>query len=63
LSEAPAEGARRMLDVGGHRVGLFRVGDTLHATGCCTVHPRLRLHRYAVRIEGDEIIVALAHPA
>jgi nitrite reductase (NADH) small subunit len=113
LSEAPAEGARRLLDVGGHRIGLFRVGDTLHAvadrcphrgapvcssgriatavelrdgkpalgpaqavlrcpwhkwefelaTGRCTVHPRLRLRRYAVRIEGDEIVVALAHPA
>lgn len=31
LREAPAEGAMRMLEVGGHRVGLYRVGETLHA--------------------------------
>jgi nitrite reductase (NADH) small subunit len=31
LDEAPAEGSVRMLDVGGHRVGLYRVDDTLYA--------------------------------
>ena len=31
LDEAPPEGTVRVLDVGGHRVGLFRVGDELHA--------------------------------
>jgi len=31
LHEAPAEGALRMLEIGGHRVGLFRVGEALHA--------------------------------
>jgi nitrite reductase/ring-hydroxylating ferredoxin subunit len=31
LDEAPAEGSVRMLDVGGHRVGLYRVEDTLYA--------------------------------
>jgi nitrite reductase/ring-hydroxylating ferredoxin subunit len=31
LDEAPAEGSVRMLDIGGHRVGLYRVDDTLYA--------------------------------
>jgi len=31
LSDAPAEGAVRMLDVGGHRVGLYRLDDALYA--------------------------------
>jgi nitrite reductase (NADH) small subunit len=31
LADAPADGQVRMLDLGGHRVGLFRVGDALHA--------------------------------
>jgi nitrite reductase/ring-hydroxylating ferredoxin subunit len=31
LAHAPEEGAVRMLDVGGHRVGLYRVGESLHA--------------------------------
>jgi nitrite reductase/ring-hydroxylating ferredoxin subunit len=31
LEEAPAEGSVRMLELGGHRVGLFRVGGELHA--------------------------------
>ena len=31
LQEAPDEGSVRMLEIGGHRVGLYRVGDTLHA--------------------------------
>jgi nitrite reductase/ring-hydroxylating ferredoxin subunit len=31
LEDAPEEGAVRMLEVGGHRVGLYRVSGTLHA--------------------------------
>ena len=31
LGEAPDEGSVRMLEIGGHRVGLYRVGDELHA--------------------------------
>jgi len=31
LRDAPAQGAVRMLDVGGHRVGLYRVDGRLHA--------------------------------
>jgi nitrite reductase/ring-hydroxylating ferredoxin subunit len=31
LADAPARGERRMVEVGGHRIGLFRVGDDLYA--------------------------------
>ncbi len=31
LTEAPSAGDVRILDVGGHRVGLYRVGNHLHA--------------------------------
>jgi len=31
LAEAPGRGERRMVEVGGRRIGLFRVGDELHA--------------------------------
>jgi nitrite reductase/ring-hydroxylating ferredoxin subunit len=31
LAEAPAEGSVRVLDVGGVRVGLFRIADDFHA--------------------------------
>jgi nitrite reductase/ring-hydroxylating ferredoxin subunit len=31
LREAPAEGSVRMLEIGGHRIGLFRVGGEFHA--------------------------------
>jgi nitrite reductase (NADH) small subunit len=30
------------------------------ATGRCAVHPRLRVRRYAVRTEGDELVVSVA---
>jgi nitrite reductase/ring-hydroxylating ferredoxin subunit len=112
LREAPAEGDVRLVEVGGRRLGLFRVGDRLHAladrcphrgapicsgrittpievdgdsvrlgreasvlrcpwhkwefeiaTGRCLVDERLRLRRYAVRVEGDEIVVSLDRPA
>ena len=112
LADAPARGERHMVEIGGHRIGLFRVGDQLHAladrcphrgaplcssgriatgielrdgrpalgepdtlvrcpwhkwdfdiaTGRCAVDARLRVRRYAVRIDGDEVVVSLRHP-
>jgi nitrite reductase (NADH) small subunit len=32
------------------------------ATGRCLVDKRLRIRRYAVRIDGDELVVNLRHP-
>ena len=110
--DAPAAGEVRLLDVGSHRVGLYRVGDELHAlgdrcphrgaplcssgravrgitlqdgaptqgaeatsvrcpwhkwdfdiaTGRCLVHPRLRVRRYRVTVNAEEVIVSLEHP-
>ena len=111
LTDAPEEGAVLMLDLGGHRVGLYRVEGTLHAladrcphrgaplcagriatpvearagglvlgrpnsivrcpwhkwefdiaTGRSLVDARLRVRRYAVRLDGDELVVTLDHP-
>jgi nitrite reductase (NADH) small subunit len=112
LAEAPPQGERRMVELGGHRIGLYRVGEELHAladrcphrgaplcssgriataielcdgrpalgvpdtlvrcpwhkwdfdiaTGRCPVDARLRVRRYAVRVEGDEVVVTLRHP-
>ena len=112
LADAPVQGERRMLELGGHPIGLFRVGEELHAladrcphrgaplcssgrvatgieprdgrltlgepdtvvrcpwhkwdfdiaTGRCAVDARLRVRRYAVRIEGEEVVVSLRHP-
>jgi len=110
LDHAPREGTVHLLEIGGHRIGLVRVGDSLHAladrcphrgaplcsgrittpievrdggvglgerasilrcpwhkwefeiaTGRCVVDPRLRVRKYAVRLEGDEIVVSLDH--
>ena len=110
-SDAPAEGRVVMLDLVGHRVGLFRVDGTLHAladrcphrgaplcagrvatpieagptgvelgrpnsivrcpwhkwefeiaTGRALADAKLRVRRYAVRLEGDEVVVSLDHP-
>jgi len=114
LAEAPGRGERRMVEVGGRRIGLFRVGDELHAladrcphrgaplcssgrvataielrdgrpalaepgalvrcpwhkwdfdiaSGRCTVDARMRVRRYPVRVEGDDLVVSLdASPA
>jgi len=110
--DAPAEGDVRLVEIGSHRVGVFRVAGTLHAladrcphrgapicssgelateivatgdalglgsprailrcpwhkwdfeiaTGHCAVDSRLRVRRYMVRTEGDEIIVSLDRP-
>ncbi|HEY2935033.1 MAG TPA: Rieske (2Fe-2S) protein [Gaiellaceae bacterium] len=111
LDEAPEEGSVRMLDVGGHRVGLYRLDDALYAladrcphrgaplcsgrvatpveardgalavgkprsivrcpwhkwefeisTGRCLVDERLRVKRYAVRVDGDQVVVSLDRP-
>jgi nitrite reductase/ring-hydroxylating ferredoxin subunit len=112
LAETPAAGDVRLIDVGGHRVGLYRVGHDLHAladscphrgaplcssgrpvrgitlrdgapaqgsepslircpwhkwdfdiaTGRCLVHPRLRVRRYRVTIDDNQIVVSLEHP-
>jgi nitrite reductase (NADH) small subunit len=111
LRDAPAEGSVRMLDVGGHRIGLYRVDDSLYAladrcphrgaplcsgrvatpveardaaltmgkplsivrcpwhkweyeisTGRCLVDERLRVRTYAVRVDGDQVVVSLDRP-
>jgi nitrite reductase (NADH) small subunit len=111
LEDAPDEGAVRMLDVDGHRVGLYRVEGELHAladrcphrgaplcsgriatpidagpgglelgtphsivrcpwhkwefdiaTGRALVDDTLRVRRYAVRLDGDEVVVSLDRP-
>jgi nitrite reductase/ring-hydroxylating ferredoxin subunit len=111
LDEAPAEGEIRLLDLNGHSIGLFRVGDNLHAladrcphrgaplcagrvatavevreggptlgthkavvrcpwhkwefdiaTGRCLSDERLVVRRYAVEIEGDDVVVRLDRP-
>ena len=112
LADAPAQGERRMVELGGHRIGLYRVGDELHAladrcphrgaplcssgrvatgielrdgrpalgrrdalvrcpwhkwdfdiaTGRCAVDAKLRVRRYAVHVDGDEVVVTLRHP-
>ena len=108
LEEAPDEGSVRMLDVGGHRVGLYRLDDALYAladrcphrggplcagrvatpvevrdgiltigtprsivrcpwhkwefeisSGRCLVDERLRVRTYAVRVDGDQVVVSL----
>jgi nitrite reductase (NADH) small subunit len=112
LRDAPAEGDIRVLEIGGHRVGLFRVGESLHAladrcphrgapicagrvttpvevrdgrlelgsrasvvrcpwhkwefeiaTGRCLVDDRMRVRRYAVQVDGEDVVVSLDLPA
>ena len=111
LREAPAEGDVRVVEIDGHRIGLYRVGDDLHAladrcphrgapicsgrvvtpievrdgslelgdrasvlrcpwhkwefeiaTGRCLVDERLRVRRYAVQVQGDDVVVSLDQP-
>jgi nitrite reductase/ring-hydroxylating ferredoxin subunit len=110
-SVLPEAGGIRVVEVGSHRVGLFRVGESVHAladrcphrgaplcsgaiatpigiesgqlavgepdsvvrcpwhkwefdiaTGRCTVDERLRVRRYAVRVDGDVVVVSLDAP-
>jgi nitrite reductase (NADH) small subunit len=112
LQDAPEEGSVLMLDLGKHRVGLYRVGEQLYAlanrcphrgapicsgrvatpieadgaelalgrehsivrcpwhkwefeiaTGRSLVDERLRVRTYAVRVDGDDVVVSLEHPA
>ena len=100
-----------MLDVAGHRIGLYRIDDSFHAladrcphrgaplcagrvatpieagpngltlgrphsilrcpwhkwefeiaTGRSLVDDKLRVRRYAVHVDGDEVVVTLDHP-
>ena len=111
LRDAPDEGAVRMLEVDGHRVGLYRVAGDLHAlanrcphrgaplcagmiatpleadgatvvlgprhsvvrcpwhkwefeiaTGRCLVDAGLRVRRYAVHLDGENVVVTLDQP-
>jgi nitrite reductase (NADH) small subunit len=95
LADAPVEGSVRLLDLGGHPVGVYRVGDDFYAlasrcphrgaplcagmvtrsgdvvrcpwhkwefeiaTGRSLVDPRLRVRRYGVRVDGDQLVVSL----
>jgi nitrite reductase (NADH) small subunit len=112
IDEAPADGSVRLLEIGGVRLGLFRVGGHLHAladrcphrgaplcsgrvttpiayedgeltlgaagsvlrcpwhkwefdiaTGRCLVDEKLRVRRYDIRIEDDELVITLDSPA
>lgn len=114
LAEAPREGERRLVELGGRTIGVFRldggffaladrcphrgaplcssgqvvnavdgVGDAARVTreaalvrcpwhkwdfdiasGRCTVDARMRVRRYPVRVEGDDLVVSLdAAPA
>jgi nitrite reductase/ring-hydroxylating ferredoxin subunit len=113
-AELPAQGRIRVVEVGRHRVGLFRLGAEIHAladrcphrgaplcsagevvtaierrpdgtlgvgeagalvrcpwhkwdfeiaTGRCPVDPQLRVRRYAVRRDGEDVVVSLDAPA
>jgi nitrite reductase/ring-hydroxylating ferredoxin subunit len=109
LADAPPEGERRLLELGGRTIGLFQLdgeyfaladrcphrgaplcssGEVVNAveglgdaarvtregalvrcpwhkwdfeisTGRCAVDARLRVRRYAVRVEGGELVVSL----
>jgi nitrite reductase/ring-hydroxylating ferredoxin subunit len=108
LRDAPDEGSVHMIEINGHRIGLFRVGDSLHAladrcphrgapicsgriatpieaegatftlgtrgsllrcpwhkwefeiaTGRSLVDDRLRVRTYAVRLDGEDVVVSL----
>ena len=111
LEDAPGEGMVRMLELGSHRIGLYRVAGTYHAladrcphrgaplcagtigtpietdgptlivgqrrsivrcpwhkwefeiaTGRSLVDDRLRVRRYAVRLDGEDVVVTLDRP-
>ncbi|HEX5191198.1 MAG TPA: Rieske (2Fe-2S) protein [Solirubrobacteraceae bacterium] len=112
LADAPGPGEVRMLELGGHQIGLYQVAGEYYAvanrcphrgaplcssgrvvrgiqlrqqtavrgetprllrcpwhkwdfeiaTGRCVVHPRLRIRRYRVQRERDELVITLRHP-
>lgn len=61
VRDAPAEGAVRMIEVGGHRVGLYRVAGTLHALADRCPHRGAPLcaGRIATPIESDGAVMTL----
>ena len=113
VADAPAVGEVRLVELDGHTIGFYRVGDQYHAvanrcphrgaplcsagrvvrgialvngsptrgaaygllrcpwhkwdfdiaTGRCLVQPRLRVRRYHVERDGDDLIITLQHPA
>jgi nitrite reductase (NADH) small subunit len=111
LRDAPEEGAVRMLQIGGHRIGLYRVAGSFYAladrcphrgaplcagmiatpietaggevalgprrsvvrcpwhkwefeiaSGRSLVDAHLRVRRYAVRVDDEDVVVTLDHP-
>jgi len=111
IASAPAEGSVRMLEIGTHRIGLYRVSGRFYAlanrcphrgaplcsgmvatpldaadegvalgargsvvrcpwhkwefdiaSGRSLVDERLRVRRYAVRVEAEQVVVTLDHP-
>jgi nitrite reductase/ring-hydroxylating ferredoxin subunit len=113
IADGPASGEVRLVELDGHTIGLYRVGEQYHAiadrcphrgaplcsagrvvrgitlehgqasrgetpgllrcpwhrwdfditTGRCLVHPRLRIRRYRVEPDGNDLIITLQHPA
>jgi nitrite reductase (NADH) small subunit len=113
IADAPATGEVRLVELDGHTIGLYRVGERYHAvadrcphrgaplcsagrvvrgitlehghpsrggtpgllrcpwhrwdfditTGRCLVHPRLRIRRYRVEADGDDLVITLQQPA
>ena len=65
LAEAPAPGERRMVELGGHRIGLYRVGEQLHALADRCPHrgaPLCSSGRIATAIELRDGRPALGDP-
>ena len=65
LADAPGRGERRMVEVGGHRIGLFRVGDEWHALADRCPHrgaPLCSSGRIATAIELRDGRPALGDP-
>jgi nitrite reductase/ring-hydroxylating ferredoxin subunit len=65
LADGPAQGERRMVELGGHRIGLYRVGDELHALADRCPHrgaPLCSSGRTATGIELRDGLPALAEP-
>ena len=65
LDDAPAEGSVRMLDVGGHRVGLYRVDDALYALADRCPHRGAPLcsGRVATPVETRDGALAVGKPS
>lgn len=61
LDEAPAEGSMALVDVGGHRVGLFRLAGAFHALADRCPHRGAPLCAGLIgtplEVEGDEVVL------